>query len=116
MQALQAGFGGQAFAQGGFDPGAGIGFVNIRRPANATEQGAEPGLRHALRMNEELQQTQGDIDQRLGRQRRPGDEHKVPLQRSPAGADGLRMQRGFQCGFQQPPARRQVSDGNSYPS
>ena len=50
-QAFEAGFRRQPFAQRGLDPGAGIGFVNIGRPAGTAEQGAEFGLGHALRMD-----------------------------------------------------------------
>ena len=112
-QAFQAGFGRQQFTQAGFDPGARIGLVKVGRPAGAADQGAEFGLRHALRMDAQLQQAQGDIDQRFGRQRRPGDKGKVAFVGSPAGAHGRGMEAVVERGFQQPLARRQIGDGDA---
>ena len=113
-EALQAGFGRQPLAQTGFDACPRIGLQHIGRPAAAAEQGAELGLRHALRMDEDLQQAQRDIDQGLPRQRRTGDEGVVALQRGPAGAHRIGMQGRFQRRFEQPPPRRQVGHGNAH--
>ena len=60
-----------------------------------------------------MQQAQGHIHLRFGGQRRPGDAGEVALQRRPAGAHGVRMQRVFQRRFEQTPPRRQVGDGDA---
>ena len=113
LQSIEAGFGRQQFAQPGFDPGAGIGFIDIGRPADATQQGAQPGLGHAPRMDKELQQAQGNIDQRLTRQRRPGNESVLARLRRPAGTYCIRVKLIVERGLQQMPSRRQIGNGDA---
>jgi hypothetical protein len=111
--ALQRGFGRQQPAQAGFDAGAGIGLIHIRRPAGRAEQGAKARLGDAARAGENLQQGQRHIDQGLRRQRFAADEFVIGFLCRPVGADGVALQGIAQGGLERAAARRQFGDGDA---
>ena len=109
-KSLETGLGWQTLAQPGFDARAGVGFVDVCRPARTAKQHAEIRLRDAPRAGVDLQQAQGSGDQRLRSQRLAADVAMQALLRRPGGADGIALQCIGQRGVEQAPARRQVGD------